>query len=293
MVKTNEQLLRDYKKSNLTRRAAIVKNSGLKTESKYLNSLKGPDTVAIAPAPVSVPADTDMLDQVIAFDTTASMNTYLHAVKAHVTELIPKLFAENPSLRLKIVAFGDYCDMQGVDSFGKAYQDSGLSNNPNELIAFVNKAQSTSGGDTDEFYELVIKKVVEETPWRPGSRRALLLIGDFGPHPVGYSYGSVVKNSQIDWKLEAGKAVGIGLQIDTLSCRNDVVESFYKPLSFMTDGINLPFSSSSKTQEAVYAVTSVRGSSASKAAFVARGASADVLGDSELAGTYKSLSKKL
>lgn len=296
MSKTNEQLLKDYKKSNLTRRAAIIAKSGFKTESKYLKSLtddmKKAPAVPIAPLPTS-DVNVDMLDQVIAFDTTGSMKDYISSVKAHVKELIPKLFAENSSLRLKIVAFGDYCDMIGPNDFGKAYQDSGLLNDPNALIKFVNKAQYTAGGDIDEFYELVIKKIVEETPWREGSKRAILLIADCGPHPVGYSYGNIIKNAQIDWRKEAGKAVGMGIQIDTLNCGNNYAESFYKPLSFMTDGVNLPFSSSSKTQEAVYAVTSVRGSKMSKEAFRSRSLSSDVTSDAELGATYAALSKKL
>lgn len=39
-----------------------------------------------------------MLDMVIAFDTTGSMLSYIKAVRKHVIELIPKLFAANPKL---------------------------------------------------------------------------------------------------------------------------------------------------------------------------------------------------
>lgn len=125
-----------------------------------------------------------MLDMVIAFDTTGSMNAYIEAVKLQVKELIPKLFKQNPDLRIGIVAFGDYCDMPSKDRFGKAYQVCGLTDNENRLIEFITKAQSTSGGDSDEFYELVIKKIVEETNWREGSTKAVLLIADAEPHKV-------------------------------------------------------------------------------------------------------------
>ena len=37
-----------------------------------------------------------------------------------------------------------------------------------------NKCGDTSGGDGPEFYELVIKKIVEETEWREGSTRSIL-----------------------------------------------------------------------------------------------------------------------
>lgn len=61
-----------------------------------------------------------MLDMVIAFDTTGSMYSYIEAVKKHVIDLIPKLFTANPKLKVSIVAFGDYCDMESKDEFGKA-----------------------------------------------------------------------------------------------------------------------------------------------------------------------------
>ena len=129
------------------------------------------------------PSTTDgMLDMVIAFDTTDSMSAYINAVKTHVKELVPKLFSSNPDLRIGIVAFGDYCDMKSKDNFGKAYQVLDLTNDENKIIQFINEAQDTYGGDGDEFYELVIKKITEETEWREGSTKAVLLIADAAPH---------------------------------------------------------------------------------------------------------------
>lgn len=147
------------------------------------------------------------LDMVIAFDTTGSMANYIGAVKEHVKELVPKLFKQNPDLRIGVVAFGDYCDMPSKDEFGKAYQVCELTDNENELIEFITNAHRTNGGDSDEFYELVIKKIVEETDWREGSTKAVLLIADANPHRVGYSYSDRVVNNQIDWRKEAKKAI--------------------------------------------------------------------------------------
>ncbi len=285
-TKTKDQLLLTYRKSNKSRRANILAKAGFATEADYIAYLLAPDAV-------KTDEESDMLDQVIAFDTTGSMSGYIGAVKKHVKDLIPKLFAENPNLRLKVIAFGDYCDMIGKNKFGKAYQESALTDDENALISFVTNAQGTSGGDGDEFYELVIKKVIEETPWRAGSKRAMLFIADAGPHALGYSYSNYVENNQIDWKEEAKKAAAIGLQIDTLNCGSGYQASFYRPLSEMTNGVNIPFSSQDKTQHAVYAATSVRGSFASKAKFRASMADAFEMGDDELIGTYKSLSSKL
>ena len=113
------------------------------------------------------------LDMVIAFDTTGSMAAYIDDVRKEVSELIPRLFRANPDLRLGIVAFGDYCDMPNAKEFGDAYQCIQLTENENDLVKFVIESKNTNGGDGDEFYELVIKKIVEETHWRQVRRAAI------------------------------------------------------------------------------------------------------------------------
>lgn len=105
------------------------------------------------------PKSIGKLDMVIAFDTTGSMASYIGAVRQEVSELIPRLFKDNDDLRLGIVAFGDYCDMENAHDFGDAYQCMQITNNENDLIKFVKESKDTSGGDGDEFYELVIKKI--------------------------------------------------------------------------------------------------------------------------------------
>lgn len=298
MAKDKVELLAAYKKASKPRRLVIIGQTGCSSEEEYFKYL---DT--LYPTAVAVPSNDGELDMVIAFDTTGSMNIYLNEVRNHVKELIPKLFADNPNLKMKIVAFGDYCDMTSPQVFGNAYQESLLTNDQNILINFVNGAQSTSGGDSDEFYELVIKKITEETPWRATAKKAVLLIADFYPHTLGYSYErrvsyaspvlSFVKNNQIDWREEASKSAAIGVQWDTISCGHAAVDTFYKPLSQMTDGVHIPFKSSKYTQDAIFAATAVRGSSMSKARYSAGGASALLSGDDELIGVYKSLSSKL
>lgn len=295
--KTKEQLLDAYKKASKPARLVIIGRAGCSSEEEYFKYL---DTIKPSlfktkeeKEAEKTKSDTQKLDMVIAFDTTGSMSSYIDAVRTHVKTLIPKLFEENSDLQLKIVAFGDYCDMVSKDNFGKAYQETPLTNDMNTLIHFVNSAQNTGGGDGDEFYELVIKKVTEETPWRPDAKKAVLLIADCDPHPVGYTYGTFVRDNQIDWKKEAKKSASLGIQWDTLSCGNSAVSSFYRPLSEMTGGINIPFKSSEKTQEMLYAATSVRGGEKSRAAFTTAYSAAVASGDAELAGSYKSLSSLL
>ena len=228
------------------------------------------------------------LDMVIAFDTTGSMRSYIDAVKEHVKVLIPKLFKQNPDLRIGIVAFGDYCDMPSKDRFGKAYQVCELTDNENRLIEFITKAQNTSGGDGDEFYELVIKKIVEETNWREGSTKAVLLIADAEPHRVGYSYSDRVINNQIDWREEAKKAAEKGIKFDTLTINKT---EWYKELSEITNGISAPFSTSSKTSQLVEAAALARGGEATKAIYYATMDS--FKDDSEMSAVYAAYSKEV
>ena len=93
---------------------------------------------------------------IIAFDTTGSMASYIGAVRKEVSDLVPRLFKYNKDLRLGIVAFGDYCDMKNATDFGNAYQCLMPTGNANDIIRFINQSNDTNGGDSDEFYELVI-----------------------------------------------------------------------------------------------------------------------------------------
>lgn len=203
------------------------------------------------------PKKVGKLDMVIAFDTTGSMAQYIGAVRKEVSELIPQLFKDNEDLRLGIVAFGDYCDMNNAQDFGDAYQCIAPTDNENELIKFVLNSKDTSGGDGPEFYELVIKRIVEETQWREGSTRSILLIADAVPHEVGYSYGDIVTEAQIDWRIEARKAADMKIKIDTVTITD---APWFRELSAMTNGVSVPFHTGYKTAELVRASVMSRGS---------------------------------
>ena len=195
------------------------------------------------------------LDMVIAFDTTGSMAAYIEDVRNQVSEMIPRLFKDNEDLRLGIVAFGDYCDMENRDNFGDAYQCIPLTNNENDIIKFVKESKDTSGGDGDEFYEFVLKKIIDESPWREDSSKAILLIADADPHEIGYTYEDYVVGNQIDWKTEAKKAAKMKIKIDTVSICG---RPWYRELSAMTNGICVPFKSSRKTGAMIETATTAR-----------------------------------
>lgn len=230
-----------------------------------------------------------MLDMVIAFDTTGSMSTYIREVKKHCTDLVPRLLEANPDMRISIVAFGDYYDMNSSIDFGRAYQSLPLTNNKERIIDFINNAKNTHGGDGDEFYELVIKKITEETDWREGATKAVLLIADAKPHKVGYSYSRIVNNAQIDWREEAKKAAERGIKFDTLSICE---EAWYKELSAMTNDTYAPFRSSEKTAQVIEASVLSK-VAATKSAFAATMDSVMASDDSEMKAVYSVYSKEV
>lgn len=230
------------------------------------------------------------LDMVIAFDTTGSMNSYIDQVKDHVNGLVPQLLKDNPNMRIGIVAFGDYCDMKSATVFRDAYQVLYPTNNEEDIISFVKNANGTDGGDSDEFYELVIKKITEETPWREDAIKTVLFIADAEPHKVGYSYRNIVKNAQIDWKEEARKASEKGIQFDTISIHGSRYR-WYKELSHITNGVYTEFMSSQKTSDYIKTVAYARGGEATKALFCATMDS--FKNDAEMSAVYNTYAKEV
>lgn len=232
------------------------------------------------------PKNIGKLDMVIAFDTTGSMAQYIGAVRKDVSELIPQLFKDNEDLRLGIVAFGDYCDMENAQTFGDAYQCILPTDNENDLIKFVLNSKDTSGGDGPEFYELVIKKIVEETQWRVGSTRSILLIADAVPHELGYNYKDFVEGNQIDWRTEAKKAADEKIKIDTVTITD---APWFKELSALTNGVSVPFHTGYKTAELVRASVMSRGSMKARKCFDSLMGACD---DEEMKEVYASYKKE-
>lgn len=232
------------------------------------------------------PKNIGKLDMVIAFDTTGSMAQYIGAVRKEVSELIPQLFKDNEDLRLGIVAFGDYCDMENAQTFGDAYQCILPTDNENDLIKFVLNSKDTSGGDGPEFYELVIKKIVEETQWREGSTRSILLIADAVPHELGYTYKNIVEGNQIDWRTEAKKAADEKIKIDTVTITD---EPWFKELSALTNGVSVPFHTGYKTAALVRASVMSRGSMKARMCFDELMGACD---DDEMKEVYASYKKE-
>lgn len=129
------------------------------------------------------------------FDTTGSMSGCINEVKGNVQDMIQRLQADIPGIRMAVFAHGDYCDKHNYIT-----KHIDFSTNVAELCTWVKNVGSTGGGDGDECYELVLQNV-QKLSWAPGSKRALVMIGDADPHEPGYKYGG--KTYKIDWRKEA------------------------------------------------------------------------------------------
>ena len=136
------------------------------------------------------------IEIVFSFDTTGSMSGVLGEVRNKVQEVINRLFADIPGLKISVFAHGDYCDSH---TYVTKYVD--FTNDPKKLCHFVQTVKSTGGGDWEECYELVLRQVRENLSWTPGTQRALVMIGDAIPHDTSYPQNK----DKIDWKQETNK----------------------------------------------------------------------------------------
>lgn len=230
------------------------------------------------------------LDLIIAFDTTGSMSSYISSVKKQVISIISDMLNANPKLMIGIVAFGDYADMISPEEFGSAYQCLGLTNDRDKLVDFIKLARSTGGGDSDEFYELVIRKIVSETKWRDGVTKSVLLIADARPHSIDYVHPNCIH--KIDWVEEAQIALDEGVIFDTVNI-NSLSSSWLKELSRITEGVNVPFKDANNTGNLLRATSYARGGDSTLMMFKELIKDAEKENNEELKAVYSVYSKEI
>ena len=306
------ELIEKLKKANKTRKEQMSKKAGFHNYFEYMGHLvklldekeslekdkpnveEKLEVVTHNVMPFETPSVTseELTDMVIAFDSTGSMRSYIDSVKKYVKDLIPTMLHQNKNLKISIVVFGDYIDMKSVTNheFGRAYQVIGLTNDEKKLIKFVTGAEDTSGGDPDEFYELVFRKIRTETEWRKGSSKSVLLIADYTPHPKSeYLSGICHKFSKtpIDWKVECELLAKDGIKVDTLRIRPQIqFVQFYEAVSHITGGLSLPFADSEQTSDLLRMSSLARGGSNTSSAFMAMSEDRKIMDNPELKATY-------
>ena len=174
-----------------------MKTKALKKSSLPAVVMDTPPPAAAAAAAAAGPVPPGgPLEIVFSFDTTGSMGGVLLQVRRQVQDIINRLFADIPGLRVAVFAHGDYCDHS---NYVTKFVD--FTNDVNKLCHFVETVKSTGGGDWEECYELVLRQVREELSWTPGTQRSLVMIGDAIPHDTNYT----MNKDKIDWEKETNR----------------------------------------------------------------------------------------
>lgn len=139
-------------------------------------------------------------------------------VKAQVISLIKKLHENIPGVRFAIFAYDDGCSMPYIT------KHVDFSTNIDGLCEWINSNKVTTDRYVDAYHELVLKQI-QSLSWMPGSKRALVMIGNSDVHEPEYTCGPHFCN--IDWKDEAIKLMQmvcirikiINMRIEVQLCR--------------------------------------------------------------------------
>ncbi|WP_160669761.1 VWA domain-containing protein [Clostridium sp. C8-1-8] len=174
------------------------------------------------------------IDVCISFDTTGSMYPCLTQVRRSIKQIVSKLFSDIPSLRISIIAHGDYCDAE------KPYviKLKDFSSDEKEIIDFITTVEPTYGGDAPECYELVLNKARTSLSWKSGTSKVLVIIGDDVPH--GPNYAANV--NKIDWRNELGLLLESGINVYGIHAMPGVrkhSKPFYEEIANKTGGFYL------------------------------------------------------
>eukprot|EP01105_Mastigella_eilhardi_P002248 TRINITY_DN1271_c1_g1_i1.p1 TRINITY_DN1271_c1_g1~~TRINITY_DN1271_c1_g1_i1.p1 ORF type:complete len:696 (-),score=193.35 TRINITY_DN1271_c1_g1_i1:77-2164(-) len=175
---------------------------------------------------------TKKIDILFCFDTTGSMYSVLQNVRDNVEEACTRLVTEVPDIRIGIMAVGDYCDA----AMAYVTKQVDLTADAKKLARFARKVEATGGGDPPEAYEWGLRQATQMA-WREDSSKALVMIGDYFPHPPSYT------TEDIFWKDEVAKLSALGVKIygvQAMSITN--ARPFYEELARLTGGVYLTFS---------------------------------------------------
>ena len=149
------------------------------------------------------------MDIVLSFDTTGSMRPCIREVRRKAVELVNTLFDEYNGLRIGIISHDDYCD------YPRIYNELLLTSNRKEIVDFINTTPDTSGGDSDECYELILDRV-SAFNWREDVAKVFVLLGDADPHEVGYRYNNF--KVTVDWRERATYIKDRGIVLYPVQC---------------------------------------------------------------------------
>ncbi len=116
------------------------------------------------------------LDVAIVFDSTASMDREIAAVKDGIERIGKTLFRLVPKTRISICTYRDQ---------GDAYvtKGVGLSQSLAQLSTFLTEVSAQGGGDKSESVTAGLRWVLENNRFRRNAKKVILIFGDAPPKP--------------------------------------------------------------------------------------------------------------
>lgn len=170
------------------------------------------------------------MDLAFCIDTTGSMQNEIDMVKTKTKELVAKLSTGKPApiVRVGLVAYRD----RGDEYVTKVFP---FSDNIDQVVKDISSLKAAGGGDGPESVNEGLHVALHSLDWSDNKDTAklLFLIGDAGPHDYPNDY---------KWDDESKKAIGRGIQINTIACSG--LESYpgmngvdvFKQIAKLTDG---------------------------------------------------------
>jgi len=115
------------------------------------------------------------LDLVFVVDATASMEKFIVQARAAIDGIIADVSAVVPDLRIGVVAYRDRVDPWLT-------RQVSLTDDRYLIHNFLADLEAAGGGDFEEAVDEGLRVAIEDLPWRSGSRRVIVLVGDAPPH---------------------------------------------------------------------------------------------------------------
>ena len=164
-------------------------------------------SLSILPANAQEHAAKPHIDLAFCIDTTGSMQGEIDNVKAKTKEIVAKLAGGKPSpvIRVGLVAYRD----RGDEYVTKIFP---FTEDIDKVVKDISSLKADGGGDTPESLNEGLHVAVNDLKWDESKKtvKLLFVIGDAGPHAYPKDY---------DWKTESKKAIGQGIQINTVGCQ--------------------------------------------------------------------------
>jgi hypothetical protein len=117
------------------------------------------------------------LDVVFVIDATGSMSWAIDEVKDRIHDIVQTVRTLVPAARFGLVAFRDRKDPEFVVRSQK------LTFSTAKLRRFLDPLEAKGGGDQYEDISVGVMVGIEESGWRAGARRIMIIIGDAPPRP--------------------------------------------------------------------------------------------------------------